>query len=942
MTFRRCRRHHCMMSLAALGWVLATLLPSTATAFDDVLFPITCGSKGYFTEKTTNNQQPQGTTVPYTLVKSGTECFEQIGLNGDLTLDSRASADDCANAVTENSQCTGVRFEWNSISGRCTCFPAGTVCAEHADWVVTMYDLSANCAAGIGSRPGSALMNTKLGREYPYLGPVSCAVDFHANFLFVKQGSGACLAIASQLKAFDSVIFEHIKCVSYEGRTYFSFYTVTDDGLPDINGAAWCNAALPVLKQWVDSVPGKWILGEPNQSCAEVCAAQTEFSRCDLNVLTTFGSGDVPTPDWTDRCAGKGDGNARLHPSLRVSDSKCFTNGADDDAQATCENKDPDFRRFCPCSFAYGTSNVASKWTRIAHCETSSAYGTGRRNFDADKIMRMAKGATQVRICTRGSDDDCVESYPGTYPIKMLREGKAVSHNNGASQSIDAIKQVWSGPDARLAALTSSCTAGHKGNAGDSNIMFESSKEGSYFYHACGNTDGLVISLHDGGYCAWDYDAGIDNLDIFINVPGPTTCTDLSCDIASYDDVDGLINNPHFAKAKNAHFVDGTATLHVEDGKGFWWGKQRAATNLSNGKTAWRCAPDDSLHLVPPINAVSLSITYSGAYDSPSRSTGQMSVSDGSGLFSFRDAHASASTGQSLRVPYYNLIYRYAQNNEVDRTDILTLTSSAVANGIEIKMCGSIGDDGLERPYSKRYIKSIIWNVRPATTNIATTTTTTTPTTTTTNTTTSSATTTTTTFTSTPASSSTTTVDSDEQGSKTNAGVDPEGAGDTDDGEGESAIVEDPPNASNSTGIIIAAILVPLLLIVSIAGGVLCKQREPEQGQQRAPRPNGNAAARDDGVRQLNPAYNQAYKNGAGGGGDVDDNNDAHYAQVDEEDAQYGGDAAHYDGVAGNGLLTGGDAVYVEPNPGQPAIYDGDASTYAGLDADRNTYASSA
>ena len=123
MTFRRCRRHHCMMSLAALGWVLATLLPSTATAFDDDLFPITCGSKGYFTEKTINNQQPQGTTVPYTLVKSGTECFEQSGSNGGLTLDSRASADDCANAVTENSQCTGVRFEWNAGgNNRCTCF----------------------------------------------------------------------------------------------------------------------------------------------------------------------------------------------------------------------------------------------------------------------------------------------------------------------------------------------------------------------------------------------------------------------------------------------------------------------------------------------------------------------------------------------------------------------------------------------------------------------------------------------------------------------------------------------------------------------------------------------------------------------------------------------------------------------------------------------------
>ena len=97
-------------------------------------------------------------------------------------------------------------------------------------------------------------------------------------------------------------------------------------------------------------VPGKWILGEPNQNCVEVCAAQSRFSRCDLNVLTTFGAGSVPNPNWTDMCLDYGDGNSKSHPSLRVSDSKCYTNGEDDDARATCEHKDQKFRRFCPCS----------------------------------------------------------------------------------------------------------------------------------------------------------------------------------------------------------------------------------------------------------------------------------------------------------------------------------------------------------------------------------------------------------------------------------------------------------------------------------------------------------------------------------------------------------------------------------------------------------------
>eukprot|EP00729_Bicosta_minor_P006391 gene6391-17798_t len=97
-------------------------------------------------------------------------------------------------------------------------------------------------------------------------------------------------------------------------------------------------------------VPGQWILGGSNQNCVEVCAAQSWFSRCDLNVLTTFGAGSVPNPSWTDMCLDYGDGSSRLHPSLRVSDSKCYTNGEDDDARETCEHKDPNFRRDVACT----------------------------------------------------------------------------------------------------------------------------------------------------------------------------------------------------------------------------------------------------------------------------------------------------------------------------------------------------------------------------------------------------------------------------------------------------------------------------------------------------------------------------------------------------------------------------------------------------------------
>ena len=61
--------------------------------------------------------------------------------NGGVNHGSQPSADDCANAVKENSRCTGLQFEWNAGNNRCTCYPVGTVCTEHADFAVTMYTL---------------------------------------------------------------------------------------------------------------------------------------------------------------------------------------------------------------------------------------------------------------------------------------------------------------------------------------------------------------------------------------------------------------------------------------------------------------------------------------------------------------------------------------------------------------------------------------------------------------------------------------------------------------------------------------------------------------------------------------------------------------------------------------------------------------------------------
>ena len=180
----------------------------------------------------------------------------------------------------------------------------------------------------------------------------------------------------------------------------------------------------------------------------------------------------------------------------------------------------------------------------------------------------------------------------------------------------------------------------------------------------------------------------------FFSVSGVNaSCTDLKCDISSDNGVDALISNPHFVSS------DGNNVINVEAGKGFWWGKHRADATRDDGSTTWACASDDYLHLLPPARAVSLSITYSGAYDIPTGGVGQMYVEEeqGSTLMLFRDSHAGADTGQSLYVPYENAVYVYSKQNEIDRTNVLQLSHTAVSNGIKIAMCGWVGPNGKNR-----------------------------------------------------------------------------------------------------------------------------------------------------------------------------------------------------------------------------------------------------
>ena len=50
--------------------------------------------------------------------------------------------------------------------------------------------------------------------------------------------------------------------------------------------------------------------------------------------------------------------------------------------------------------------------------------------------------------------------------------------------------------------------------------------------------------------------------------------------------------------------------------------------------------------------------------------------------------------------------------------DTIPLSTSSLANGVRFGMCGYIAEGGKDRPYSRRYIKSIKWNVQCPTGNM--------------------------------------------------------------------------------------------------------------------------------------------------------------------------------------------------------------------------------
>jgi len=159
------------------------------------------------------------------------------------------------------------------------------------------------------------------------------------------------------------------------------------------------------------------------------------------------------------------------------------------------------------CEWDYGSSDrleiqllVPSKWTTVFSCW---GHGdTGDRVVE-NEWQELAQRSSAVRICSWGSDTDCVESS-GT-ALTNLRNGVKLMQDTGIKYcDIDCVKNEWSGPENRLKQMWWNCGIG-----GD-----------TMFYHACRNTKGLHIR-QDGGDCAWDWEES-DKIDIQLLVDLPT------------------------------------------------------------------------------------------------------------------------------------------------------------------------------------------------------------------------------------------------------------------------------------------------------------------------------------------------------------------------------------------------------------------------------------
>ncbi|KAK3259538.1 hypothetical protein CYMTET_31469 [Cymbomonas tetramitiformis] len=135
-------------------------------------------------------------------------------------------------------------------------------------------------------------------------------------------------------------------------------------------------------------------------------------------------------------------------------------------------------------------------------------------DYTSQDIMLMAlQSATQIKICTAGSETDCVVSRKQTFPIQMLRQGKTVSHDDAAKCNQACVDQVWIGNADRVANNLwnrDDCADGRYTGALDGSANF---------YWACRNSNGLHLSVNDGGFSGWTWQGGRgdDGIEVFID-----------------------------------------------------------------------------------------------------------------------------------------------------------------------------------------------------------------------------------------------------------------------------------------------------------------------------------------------------------------------------------------------------------------------------------------
>ena len=136
-------------------------------------------------------------------------------------------------------------------------------------------------------------------------------------------------------------------------------------------------------------------------------------------------------------------------------------------------------------------------WTRIFHCTPSSK---NRLDQTTGRIMQMAQHATRIKICGGAStvEADCAISAAGSFPIKMLRQGRAISHDGKAPCDQACVARTWTGGSA--AWKSTGLWARFYNRYRNLEDALDREKN-SFIYDANGNSAGIVASVRDTAKC---------------------------------------------------------------------------------------------------------------------------------------------------------------------------------------------------------------------------------------------------------------------------------------------------------------------------------------------------------------------------------------------------------------------------------------------------------